>query len=82
MRMPGRKTSASLAASRPTPLRCCVPPTRRTGAPRRYDQACPCPSGGGTRRQVLGTLSRLLLDENHQRLGQNTILLHGLGGSL
>jgi len=33
------------------------------------------------RFRVVGTLARLLLDEDHQRLGQNPIVLHGLGGS-
>jgi hypothetical protein len=34
----------------------------------------------GTGTQVVGTPARLSLDEDHQRLGQNPIVLHGLGG--
>jgi hypothetical protein len=54
---------------------------RRSGSPVVTTRPLPCPSGIGTRRQVVGTPPWLFFDENHQRFGQNTIVLHGLGGS-
>jgi hypothetical protein len=44
----------------------------------------PLPANWVTRGyvQVVRTPHGLFLDEHHQRLGQNPIVLHGLGGGL
>lgn len=44
-------------------------PTGELGNRRCCDQALPGTSGIGTGRQVVGTLSRLFLDEDHRRFG-------------
>jgi hypothetical protein len=40
------------------------------------------PARIGTGSQVVGTLSRLLLDEDHHGFGKNPIVLHGIRGCL
>ena len=74
-RTPARQRPGGVVSGSPN-----GPPTGELG--HLVDTTRPCPSRIGTGHQVVGTLPRLLLDEDHQRFGQNAIVLHGLGSSL